>query len=353
MSMEDRVACGWGMDEAPPLRGDPFELARSSCAHAVRIARDVSIDPLVLRRFSEELDVAAINNLPLGSLGENCDTVSDDFRSAEEAANFALLFCLLQFGHGFRRELHQHCGRGASRTITLGVRALRDAGSFNAARFRALTASDVRQAFGLPNVPVLDVFVQQLLAVLHQAGTVLERLQVEDFAAFCRLAFKVPSADQTPAATLVSQLAHHFPAFNDQGGLHDGSRVVLVKKAALAIGELRRLAAPHDPQYRFAQDYQQSVAPIDNVIPAMLVYSGILRLSPDLHRQIHDVHALLARGPQEAELRAVALVACDQIVAASDHAINAVDLGYHLWRSGKEAGKRQFARHHTQDTVFY
>ena len=72
-------------------------------------------------------------------------------------------------------------------------------------------------------------------------------------------------------------------------------------------GELRRLAAPHDGRYRLALDFQQAVAPVDNVIPAMLVYHGILRLSPALYQWIHQQRALLARGPQEAELRAVAL----------------------------------------------
>jgi hypothetical protein len=50
-----------------------------------------------LRRFAAELDTEPIHNLLHGSMGENLDTVSDDFRHANEAANFAVLFCL--FGH--------------------------------------------------------------------------------------------------------------------------------------------------------------------------------------------------------------------------------------------------------------
>ena len=76
------------------------------------------------------------------------------------------------------------------------------------------------------------------------------------------------------------------------------------------------------------------------------------RLSFTLQRQIHEQRALLARGPQEAELRAVALAACEQIVTATEKAITALDLGYYLWLTGKEPGKRQFPRHHIQDTVF-
>jgi hypothetical protein len=39
----------WGMDEMPPIEGDPFALARSSCLQAVQVARDVSIDEAALQ----------------------------------------------------------------------------------------------------------------------------------------------------------------------------------------------------------------------------------------------------------------------------------------------------------------
>jgi len=351
--MDQEADYRWGMNQLPPLEGSPFALVRSSCLHALQVAQDVFIDESALRRFAAELDTRAIHNLLHGSMGENLDTVSDDFRHADEAANFAVLFCLLQFGHGFRHALHQYCGRGASQTITLGVRALHGGNDLSAARLRRLTILEIHQAFALPQAPPLATFVQQLEAVLHQAGTVLECLGLQNFAAFCEHVLEMPAATEAPAAVLVQQLAHHFPAFNDQGVLHDGSRVVLLKKATLTVGELRRLAAPYDARYRFWQDCQQAVAPVDNVIPAVLVYLGILRLSSTLYQQIHEQHALLARGPLEAELRAVALAACEQIVTATDNAISALDLGYYLWLTGKEAGKRQFARHHTQDTVFY
>jgi hypothetical protein len=230
---------------------------------------------------------------------------------------------------------------------------LQTTGSLGAARLQCVSPAEIHQAFQLPYDPALVVLVEQLHAVLHQAGTVLEGLNMDDFAAFCEHVLRMPEAAHEPAATIVRQLANQFPAFNDQGVLHDGSRVVLVKKATLAVGELRRLAGPHDQHYSLSQDFDQAIAPVDNVIPAMLVYLGILRLSPTLHQRIHMERLPLTRGPKEAELRAVALIACERIVAATGNAFTALDLGYFLWCSGKEAGARQFARHHTPDTVFY
>jgi hypothetical protein len=102
-----------------------------------------------------------------------------------------------------------------------------------------------------------------------------------------------------------------------------------------------------------SEDLHRAVAPIDNVIPAMLVYEGVLRLSPAPDNRIDQERVPLPRGVQEAELRAVTLAACERVVAATGDAFSALDLGYYLWRSGKAAGKREFARHHTKDTIFY
>jgi hypothetical protein len=179
------------MDEMPPIEGDPFALARSSCLHAVQVARDVSIDgvalqrfaaqlkvgpgaghalpgdPVALQRFAAQLNVGAVQDVMRGHMGENCDTVPDEFRHVRDAVNFALCFSLLQFGHGFRYELHRLCGRGASQTITLGVRALRSTDDLCAARLRSITATEIQQVFRLPQDPTLEELARQLLTVLH------------------------------------------------------------------------------------------------------------------------------------------------------------------------------------------
>ena len=116
--------------------------------------------------------------------------------------------------------------------------------------------------------------------------------------------------------------------------------------------EIRRLAGHRDPRCAMSEDFHRAVAPVDNVIPAMLAYHGVLSLSPTLYLTIHQRQPL-ERGPKEAELRSVALVACDWIVAAAKSEFNFLDLGYYLWRSGKAPKARQFPRHHTKNTIFY
>ncbi len=336
----------------PPIEGNPFSLARKTCEDAVRVARDVTICGDALARFAARLDVEAVRNVAKGHMGENCDVGPENFSNPSEAANFAVLFGLLQFGHGFRRELHELCGRGAAKTITRGVVNLRREG-LEAGRLRDLTLDQVRGIFGLPGNSPLDELTIQLWAVLRQAGEALEQAESPDFDSYCRPVLATEEAATAPAGTLVRKLANTFGAFNDQGASHNGSRVVFLKKATLAVGELRRLASWRDGPYQAFSDLESAIAPIDNVIPAVLVFHKVLRLSDELFSAIHTQRQPLARGPQEAELRAAALVACERIVEGSGGRFSALDLGYHLWLSGKVPEIRRFARHHTKDTVYY
>ena len=351
--MLEKTSRSWLHHDLPPIEGAPFDLVRSTCRQAARTARDAVIDHEALQRFIEELDVEAIRDVMKGSLGENCDTLSDEFDSARDAVNFALLFCLLQFGHGFRHELHRYCGRGASRTITQGVRSLHLSGDLGYERLLGLNQVDVRTAFGLPDVPELDQLARQLYGVIHNSALVLQKLGLSDFDAFLQMALEAPEAETSPSETLAAELARNFPAFDDQGLLRDGSRVVLIKKASLATGEVCRLAAPHDARYDLCRDLDRVTATVDNVIPAMLVYKGVIKLSPTLHRIIYEEKKPLPHGPLEAELRAVSLDVCERLVAAHNAAFTALDIGYYLWLAGKEPQARQFPRHHTKDTVFY
>ena len=336
----------------PPIEGDPFLLARRTCEAAMRAARHVTIDEEALHRLVGELDSETVRNVTKGHMGENCNVGPRDFSSAREAANFAMVFALLQFGHGFRYELHELCGRGASKTITLGVSNLRAEG-FSASRLRHVELEQVRTAFELPEDTRIDEFALQIAAVLRQAGEALERTETPDFDAFCRRVLESEEATVAPAATLVRELANTIPAFNDQAAASDGAPVIFLKKATLAVGELNRVAAPHDPRYGKFEDLARAVAPVDNVVPAVLVYHGVLRLSDQLHRIIHQQRQPLPRGVEEAELRASALVVCDRLAEIARQQYSALDLGYYLWLIGKIPEIRRFARHHTKDTVYY
>jgi hypothetical protein len=133
----------------PAIESDPFDLVRTTCGAALNTAQDVTLDDERLDAFASQLDVEAVHRVTKGHMGENSDVGPEDFDDRREAANFAILFGLLQFGHGFRRELHELCGRGAFKTITRGVKELRR-GGLDAARLAGLTIDQIRSAFALP-----------------------------------------------------------------------------------------------------------------------------------------------------------------------------------------------------------
>lgn len=350
--MNEEASMHWDIPNFPRIDGDPFEVVRRTCRHAVHAAKNVSIDEERLHAFARLLDCDAVGSVTKGHMGENCDIGASDFSHVEAAANAAVLFSLLQTGHGFRYELHRLCGRGASKTITLGLTKLKDR-KLSAACLMEYGPEEVAETFELPNDASLAPLTLQLSSLMRQSGKILNNMGMADFHSFCGHVLKSEKAKTRPAAELVRALANTFPGFNDQGVLHDGSRVVLLKKASLAAGELRRVAAIHEPMYCLAGDAQDVLAPIDNVIPAVLVYHGVVRLSEWLESTIHHERKTLPRGPVEAELRAVSLTACEMIVETAGKRFSPLDLGYYLWLSGKEPTLRAFARHHTKDTVFY
>jgi hypothetical protein len=75
MDIAKNKSVNWGIQETPALECNPFETARSSCLHAVQIAKDVTIGQAAVNRFAAQLDIEAVARVAEGSMGENCDTL--------------------------------------------------------------------------------------------------------------------------------------------------------------------------------------------------------------------------------------------------------------------------------------
>lgn len=230
---------------------------------------------------------------------------------AEDGVNLRVLVHLLNFGHGYRHELHRHHGIGAWETMKRGALRL---GPADGARLRAITKEEVGELFFETKTPPADLepLRRMIFDVLRQTGERLDR----DFSAVV--------APCRTAAEVVERL-RAFPAFDDP----------FLKKAQIAAREIRR----------WPDEADMTVA-CDNVIPCVLRAMGAIRLDPDLAAQI-DRREPLPAGDREMDLRAAAIVAADRI---SDRP---AELGDHLWRLGKDPEYRRLERHATKDTVFY
>ncbi|OQR95859.1 hypothetical protein THRCLA_07508 [Thraustotheca clavata] len=278
------------------------------------------------------------------------------FRSLSDELNFIALVNLLNFGSGYRKPLHQITERGAHETMTFGAIGLYISEPRLDAKFlRGLSLESVASYFSLPTERdeqlspgiyiskpgPLKPLAESIQKVLNESGQILLDLGFEDFGAF--LIAKIKNTPTT-ASDLVEIIATTFPAFHDVSG-----SVSFLKKAQCFVASLYRRFADEDEAFKF-EDIAKLTAFSDSGLPCVLHAMGILEYSAELEEQI-EKETLLPHGGVEVELRAAAVVACDQIIAASG--FDMISLGSYLWRIGKEPTYRSKKRHATQDTVYY
>ncbi|CAI5710524.1 unnamed protein product [Peronospora destructor] len=329
----------------------------------------VRINAEKVRSFVKELDakefarVAEPMNFPL------------NFRSQQDELNFLTLYGLLNFGSGYRKDLHKYVDRGAHDTIVFGLIGMYiSVPKLNAQFLQHLSIDLVATFFSIPlekdeevltgiymtkpgPLKPLAVTIQK---ILNECGQKLLGLKMEDFGAFvlANLSPKVTKdLDEkkavglnASAAYLVNQFVAVFSGFDDSYEFH-GEKVYVFKRAQLAVACIHRQFKDSDLKLTFA-DINELTALSDNVLPCVLHALGVLEYDAALENRINRGEEL-PTGQQECELRAAAIVACDQIVAESNGRIGTLELDLYLRRVGKEDRFRGLERHATRDTFFY
>jgi len=162
------------------------------------------------------------------------------------------------------------------------------------------------------------------------------------------------------ASFLIENLVQAFPAFNDKA-TYDGKEIFLYKKVQLLCADLHRRFGNEDKRFNF-KDVDQLTVFTDNVVPAVLRKMGMMKLSEKFAQRI-DEGKTLPPGPQEIELRAIAIQVSDEIVRKGrekfkdnleiSSLFNSIHLDYYLWMTGKDPEFRKVERHYTKDTVYY
>jgi hypothetical protein len=87
----------------------------------------------------------------------------------------------------------------------------------------------------------------------------------------------------------------------------------------------------------------------DNLVPHVLRVDGVLRYEPALAARI-DAEELLPPGPEEREIRACAVWACELLSGRLGVPARSIDVA--LWHRGQSAEYKAVPRHRTR-TVFY
>jgi len=302
------------------------------------------------------------------------------FDNVVEEVNFISTVDLLNFASGYRPLLHHYCGRGAYETIIFGCISMHLSNIPITSNFmKTVDISKVAELFGIPTrkekqlQPGLMIeektelypLIQQICSVLNETGTILLNLGFPSLAHFIINVLNTSGKDEKTkkplASKLIEALVLTFPAFND---VHekDGQKIYVVKKAQLLAADLHKYLGSRDPTFQFSDDISTLTVFADNVLPAVLIELGIIAFKGEagskIQERIKREEEIKSEEKIDLELRAVAVVACEEIIQVAKQGgfkkeIVAMDLDYYLWKLGKEERFRKLPRHRTCDTIYY
>ncbi|CAE7350574.1 unnamed protein product [Symbiodinium sp. CCMP2592] len=340
----------------------PYTLARQSCAELLHKASaewpdlPFRVDHDAASSFAKELDVAMVKAFGASlATDANFTGTACQFASVTEEAGFILLLHALDFGSGWRQELHRHHGKGAYLTIKPGVEALHAgaaaAGGFTTEWLSSRSYGDIAKAFALEGNPEVEDLVDLLLQVIHELGEGCAKEGSLEL--FVAQALKASADSEEPAAEMVWALVDTFPStFDDRYILREAQPVCFFKKAQLVVGELYHRFRAEDSRFRFP-DGDHLTAYVDNVICATLRYKGVVVANAEATKMIEEGQELPKGSELEVNFRAAALCGVEAVKGATEDALTSSELGNYLWAGlGKEPGIRKYQRHATK-TVFY
>jgi hypothetical protein len=197
-----------------------------------------------------------------------------------------------------------------------------------------------------PVIPLLD----QRLAHIREVGHGLSRWQ-ERQPEQPPVATLIESADGSGTA-LARQVIADFPSFNDVA-TYRGQPVHLFKRAQILTADLA--GALDGDRLGHFHDLADLTVFADYKVPQVLRRFGILVYDDDLVRRIARYDPIPAGSPEEVEIRAATVWACELLrraMAARDISLHAFELDWTLWVAGQFLPQSTEPYHRTR-TVFY
>ena len=252
----------------------------------------------------------------------------------ELLAAFWLTLDAINFGSGWFPTLDKRSGRSGYFTIAGGLRdRFADHGAWSAAELTGIEASEIAAALGQrPDHELMALFA----ASLRDLG---QNLSAGHGSSFTSL---IDSASGS-AGALAETLAR-WRCFADTSS-YDGIAVPFLKRAQISAADLARAGLA-----RFS-DLGSLTMFADNLVPHVLRLDGVLSFSPELTARIERDELLEHGSPEEVEIRACALHAVEQIVAASPSS-NAISIDSTLWHRGQQPRYKSIPRHRCRCTAY-
>src|SRR4051794_40856530 len=248
----------------------------------------------------------------------------------EERAAFSVTLNAVNFGSGWFPTLRKPGGLSGYRTVEAGLRAR---GPWSAAELAAIETAEVAATFGQdPTHELMALFTR----ALRELGG---RIAAEDSGRFLGLVESAEGSAERLAETLAT-----WPTWQDVSS-HGGERVPFYKRAQIAAADL------HVAGIAPAEDLGRLTIFADNLVPHVLRLDGVLEFDERLVGRIDEGLLLEHGSPEEVEIRACALHACELLVAAhGDTTATAVDNA--LWQRGGSPRYKAQPRHRARTTAY-
>jgi hypothetical protein len=296
---------------------------RASCAKIAAGARSVRIDHDRLQAYDPELD----------GRGPVVDPGLDPVRhylegTPADVAMYTLALDTINFGSGWfptlTKRMDPATGRTVSGYFTIAwnlADAFRMRGAWTTEQLRDMRTEELAELLGQPaDHELMSLYAQ----ALRELGRVLGDRSVLDLVATAG-----GSADRL-AATLAGSLA-----FYDDRGFFKRAQIVPNDLALAGVAQF--------------DDLDELTIFADNLVPHVLRCDGVLVYEPELAAHV-DAEHLLPAGPQEREIRACAVHACELLSARLGVPDRILDMW--LWNRGQAPEIKARPRHRCR-TVYY
>ncbi|ORE04228.1 hypothetical protein BCV72DRAFT_278042 [Rhizopus microsporus var. microsporus] len=340
--------------------GNFVEAVRTSCRALTEKSDKVKISKQGIDRFLSELDKKQYDELSYDS----SVILPLKFSTMEEELNFISVINLLNFGSGYRLELHKYAGRGAFDTIRYGVMAMHIGGiPMDAKTFSEIDIFKVSEIFQFPidkevRHETLDFVTMSqptplkplavgITSTLNTTGKYLQDHRYKSLAHFILDHAKKQPKD---ALYLVEALVRAFPALHDHYVFGD-DKVYLFKKAQIMVYHLWFLLRHQVPDLFDFTNIDSLTVFADNVVPTMLIHLGVMEIADEWKETIEKNVDLSVEVTTA--LRAASVAACEDIVHASNGLMNTGGLDVYLWQLGKVGDYRKIPRLQLKDTIMF
>jgi len=239
-----------------------------------------------------------------------------------DVAQYLLVLDTINFGSGWFPTLRKRTGASGYFTVAWGLAdRYRAHGPWTGAQLRVMRGEEIADVLGQPRDHELMALFAQ---ALRQLGAFLGD----------RSALDVVREAGGSAERLAELLAGGMSMYGDRG-FYKRAQIVAHDLALAGVARFRDL----DRLTIFA----------DNLVPHVLRVDGVLRLDPRLAAHI-DAGRRLRPGPQERELRAAAVFACER--AKERLGMAAAEVDHALWNKGQADRYKQVPRPRCR-TIFY